>query len=406
GPPSILSPAPPRSVLLSSFHFLQSPNKLLRLCLAPFRFNLSSSSLALFSSFVLQTCSPAPFTSLESIAMDLDTKYDNYDFPYTAAEAPQGHAGNLTEEQIAQVHQLRMMLESEGYTDRLDTLTMLRFLRARKFDVALSKKMFVECEKWRKDTKLDETVPIWNYEEKPKVARYYKQFYHKTDNDGRSIYIETLGGIDLDAIKRDTSMERMLINLAVEYERLADPRLPACSRKAKNLVETCCTIMDLKGVTLSRVPQVYSYLNQASAISQNYYPERLGKLYLINPPWGFFTVWSVVKGWLDPITVAKIRVLNSGSESELLKHIPAENLPVEFGGTCDCKDKGGCENSDAGPWHEADWAQPAKWEKKAEEKDGKTIENKGSEIETPAVATGVESAPVPEKEEAKQTATA
>lgn len=175
------------------------------------------------------------------------------------------------------------------------------------------------------------------------------------------MYIETLGGIDLTAMYKITSADRMLTNLAVEYERVADPRLPACSRKAGHLLETCCTIMDLKGVTLTKVPQVYSYVRQASVISQNYYPERLGKLFLINAPWGFSTVWSVVKGWLDPVTVKKINILGSGYQSELLKHIPAENIPKEFGGTCECQ--GGCENSDAGPWHDPQWAKPAKWEK-------------------------------------------
>jgi hypothetical protein len=33
------------------------------------------------------------------------------------------------------------MLEQEGYTERLDTLSLLRFLRARKFNVELSKQM-------------------------------------------------------------------------------------------------------------------------------------------------------------------------------------------------------------------------------------------------------------------------
>jgi hypothetical protein len=33
------------------------------------------------------------------------------------------------------------MLEAAGYKERLDTLTMLRFLRARKFQVELSKQM-------------------------------------------------------------------------------------------------------------------------------------------------------------------------------------------------------------------------------------------------------------------------
>jgi CRAL/TRIO domain len=166
-----------------------------------------------------------------------------------------------------------------------------------------------------------------------------------------------MGKIDLTAMYKITTAERMLQNLVYEYEKLADPRLPACSRKTGQLLETCCTIMDLKGVGIISVPSVYGYLRQASAISQNYYPERLGKLYLINAPWGFSSVFSVVKGFLDPVTVDKIHVLGFNYKMELLEQVPAENLPVEFGGTCECE--GGCQLSDMGPWHEPEWTKPS-----------------------------------------------
>ncbi|KAG5919452.1 hypothetical protein E4U53_003987, partial [Claviceps sorghi] len=113
--------------------------------------------------------------------MDTNATYDNYDFPSKAAEPQDGHAGHLTQEKIAQVQQLRSLLEADGYKERLDTLTLLRFLRARKWDIALAKTMFVETEKWRKEISLDETVPKWDYPEKSEIAKYYKQFYHKTD---------------------------------------------------------------------------------------------------------------------------------------------------------------------------------------------------------------------------------
>src|SRR5689334_12478192 len=58
--------------------------------------------------------------------LELDPKYDDYDFPTTAPVAQNGHPGFLTPEQQAQVHQLRLLLESEGYTKRLDTLTLVR----------------------------------------------------------------------------------------------------------------------------------------------------------------------------------------------------------------------------------------------------------------------------------------
>jgi hypothetical protein len=209
-----------------------------------------------------------------------------------------------------------------------------------------------------------------------------------------------MGNIDLTAMYQITTGERMLDNLVVEYEKLADPRLPACSRKAGSLLETCCTIMDLKGVGITKVSSVYSYVRQASAISQNYYPERLGRLYLINAPWGFSTVFSVVKGWLDPVTVEKIHVLGTGYQKELLEQVPAENLPKIFGGTCDCP--GGCALSDEGPWTDPQWAKPAKWQLPADDKDAidntstnpATIPDAGEKGERPveALLTGQDAA--------------
>lgn len=217
------------------------------------------------------------------------------------------------------------------------------------------------------------------------------------------MYIEQFGKIDLGPLYKITTPERMLTNLAVEYERLADQRLPACSRKSGHLLETCCTIMDLKGVTLTKIPSVYSNISQASTLSQNYYPERLGKLYLINAPWGFSTIWSVLKGWIDPVTVQKIKILGSGYQSELLSQIPAENLPVEFGGKCQCE--GGCQFSDMGPWREDEWYKPAKWEKTGEAKEGEekkeeapaegaAAEGEGAKDEAEAEAEGAK-APAP-----------
>ena len=188
-----------------------------------------------------------------------------------------------------------------------------------------------------------------------------------------------------------TTAERMLQNLVVEYEKVADPRLPACSRKAGKLLETCCTIMDLKGVGISKVSSVYGYVKQASAISQDHYPERLGKLYLINAPWGFSGVWSVVKGFLDPVTVQKIHILGGGYQKELLNQVPEENLPKQFGGVCACP--GGCQFSDDGPWQDKKWARPAKWEKEAAgEKQAQTQASPSNHQQ-----------PAPTKEESKPT---
>ncbi|KAI8633523.1 CRAL-TRIO domain-containing protein [Xylariaceae sp. FL1651] len=357
-------------------------------------------------------------------SMKLDPKYDNFDFPTTSVETREGHPGHLSEAQQAQVNQLRMMLESEGYKQHLDTLSLLRFLRARKFDVNAAKKMFIDSEQWRNgvtilnpnagtqrllslDTKdpennppeqpikLDEMIKTWDKDGsfKKTLSQYYKQFYHKTDKDGRPCYFEKLGGVDFDALKKNGyTNDRMLLNLAIEYEKMVDPRLPACSRRAGHLLETSCTVMDIGGVSILNPGPIYEYIKQASSMSNNNYPERLGRMYIINASFFQRGLWSVVKGFLDPVTASKIQVMGGDYKKTLLQQIPPENLPATYGGKCQCE--GGCELSDAGPWQEDEWKRPAWWEKEGGDA---TIENKPTEIETGNGATAEGQAPVVEE---------
>ncbi len=134
-----------------------------------------------------------------------------------------------------------------------------------------------------------------------------------------------------------------------EYEKFLNERLPACSKAVGHPVETSCTILDLKNVSLSNFYRVKDYVSAASGIGQDRYPETMGKFYVINAPWAFKAVWSVIKGWLDEATVAKIDILGSDYLKTIEQQIPLENLPKEFGGRCDCP--GGCSLSDAGPWN-------------------------------------------------------
>lgn len=97
----------------------------------------------------------------------------------------------------------------------------MRFLRARKFNLQQSLEMFIKCEKWRKEFGVDDLIKNFHYDEKEAVSKYYPQFYHKTDIDGRPVYVEQLGNIDLKKLYQITTPERMMQNLVYEYEMLA-----------------------------------------------------------------------------------------------------------------------------------------------------------------------------------------
>ncbi|KAF7316999.1 CRAL-TRIO domain-containing protein [Mycena chlorophos] len=270
-------------------------------------------------------------------------------------QPPPGRLGNLTIPQQHALEKFKKELKDEGYYDesnpRHDDATLLRFLRARKFDLVKSKEMFIAAEQWRKKFGVDDIVKNFSFEEVAEVDKYYPQYYHKNDKDGRPIYIERLGQLDLKALYAVTTQERQVKRLVFEYEKFITERLPACSRAAGHPVETSCTILDLHNVSLSNFYRVKDYVMEASNIGQNYYPETMGKFYVINAPWAFSAVFSIIKPWLDEVTVKKIDIIGSGYKDKLLAQIGAENLPKEFGGQCSCA--GGCSLSDAGPWNNA-----------------------------------------------------
>ena len=146
-----------------------------------------------------------------------------------------------------------------------------------------------------------------------------------------------------------TTKERQLQNLILEYERLLRERLPACSEAAGRPIDTSCTILDLKDASILEFYNVSDYVQEASKIGQDYYPETMGKFYLVNTPWLLNKVWGIIEGWLDPITREKIKSLGArDTKAGLLAQIPAENLPVDLGGICACTPT--CEMSDEGPW--------------------------------------------------------
>ena len=84
-----------------------------------------------------------------------------------------------------------------------------------------------------------------------------------------------------------------------------------------------------------------------SAVDANYYPEMMGKLFIVNAPTVFSAVWAVAKKFLDKRTVGKISIISrkANMATELLKHIPAESLPKEYGGTLDLGPTGAFEPS-------------------------------------------------------------
>ena len=236
-------------------------------------------------------------------------------------------------------------LDPERHTDRL----LFKFLKARRFDHEKASKMILDCEKWRKDFHVVELTKSFSYEEEDAMHELYPRFYHKTDKKGRPIYIERFFNMDVKKIYKLTDQDRLIKRHVRDYEKLCNYRFPACEAAHGDRVEQTCSILDLKDVPLSQFNEVRKFLQSVSAIASDYYPETLGKMFIINAPMLFTAIWAIVKTMLDEQTVAKISVLGSNYQKELLEHIELQNLPKILGGNCQCAN--GCDHSDTGPWN-------------------------------------------------------
>ncbi len=117
--------------------------------------------------------------------------------------------------------------------------------------------------------------------------------------------------------------------------------------------------MDLKDGSMGMFSsKVRGLVQLASKIGQDYYPEIMGQMFIINAPMLFTGIWAIVKGFLDEKTRNKIKILGGKYQKELLEVVEPENLPDFLGGNCTCSHHGGCMISDIGPWNDYEMVQP------------------------------------------------
>ncbi|MED6109428.1 hypothetical protein PIB30_033507 [Stylosanthes scabra] len=202
-----------------------------------------------------------------------------------------------------------------------DYHTLLRFLKARDFNIEKTIQMWEEMLNWRKEYGTDTILEDFEYEELEEVLQYYPQGYHGVDKEGRPVYIERLGNAHPSRLMRITTIDRYL-----KYHGM------------KNFTRTAANL-----------------LAAMTKIDNNYYPETLHRMYVVNAGPGFKKMlWPAAQKFLDSKTIAKIQILEPKALCKLLEVIDSSQLPDFLGGSCTCPNEGGCLRSNKGPWNDPD----------------------------------------------------
>lgn len=218
---------------------------------------------------------------------------------------------------------------------------ILRFLKARSFNVSAAAKMLTEDLEWRDAYGVSALASQSPTDvlgcDSALLQRYLPQWHQGFDKGGRPVIVKQYGKTRLLPLLEKTSVDALLRLHTYENEQIA--RL--CGQQTAKLgreISTAVVIVDALGFDPShlRMPKAFSWGKGMALIDQDHYPERLGLLFIINAPPALYYFWSVLCLVLDKNTQLKVRIFagRDSWESALLEVVDAAQLPLEYGGSC------------------------------------------------------------------------
>ncbi|OJD15826.1 hypothetical protein AJ78_03969 [Emergomyces pasteurianus Ep9510] len=213
---------------------------------------------------------------------------------------------------------------------------LLRFLRARKWDVHKALVMLISTLKWRsqewkvddeivykgesafhENSKSDDATKKKEGEDILHMLRIGEAYCRGKDKQGRPIcYINVrlhrIGAYCQSAIEKN-------IIFQIETSRLM----------LDSTIDTAVIVFDMTDFGLANMD--YIPVKFIIKCFEANYPESLGAILVHKAPWIFSGFWAIIKGWLDPVVASKVHFTSNYQELE--NFIAKEAIPQSLGGS-------------------------------------------------------------------------
>uniref|UniRef100_A0A8C7Q227 SEC14 like lipid binding 1 n=1 Tax=Oncorhynchus mykiss TaxID=8022 RepID=A0A8C7Q227_ONCMY len=248
------------------------------------------------------------------------------------------YLGDLTPLQESCLIRLRQWLQESHKGKIPKDEHILRFLRARDFNMEKAREILCQSLTWRKQHQVDYLLETWT---SPQVlSDYYTGGWHHHDKEGRPLYILRLGQMDTKGLVRalgEESLLRHVLSINEEGLRRCEENTKVFGRPI-----SCWTcLVDLEGLNMRHLwrPGVKALLRIIEVVEANY-PETLGRLLILRAPRVFPVLWTLVSPFIDENTRKKF-LIYAGNDYQgpggLLDYIDKEVIPDFLGGECMCE---------------------------------------------------------------------
>lgn len=241
--------------------------------------------------------------------------------------------------------------------DHPDAL-LLRFLRARKWDVHAALIMLVSTMHWRStevhvdddimrngeaaalhESKSSNSAEKKEGEDFMAQMRMGKSFLHGMDKEGRPCcYVRVK--LHKQGEQSEKSLERFTVYTIETTRMLLRPPvdtavctylvpLDHASTYMLTLVLQLQTIVfDMTDFSMANMD--YTPVKFMIKCFEANYPESLGSVVVYKSPWIFQGIWKIIRGWLDPVVASKVHF--ASHVEDLQAFIPRNRIPKELGG--------------------------------------------------------------------------
>ncbi|CAL8144987.1 unnamed protein product [Orchesella dallaii] len=228
---------------------------------------------------------------------------------------------HITENEVSSLQKFKEVVSDLNQDDGV----LIRFLRARDYNVNIAEQMLRSAVQWRKEMDLDNySLKKWNFPTHFYSALEYRFFGR--DYEGAPISWLFIGTWALKQMVENEDMEQL--------RRYFYSILEQGLQQTIDCNSPLTVVAELEGLSYTQATHMSSlkFIYALFQIFEQCYPETLKSMLIINAPWIFPFCFNFIKGVMVQRTLAKVKIYRNKEEwhADFLKRFPRESIVPEL----------------------------------------------------------------------------